>query len=410
MEERLQKVIARAGVSSRRAAEEMILAGRVRVNGRIITELGAKADPFKDKVELDGKRLVLEEPHYLVLHKPRNVVSTVSDPEGRATVAEYFRKLDVRVYPIGRLDFATSGVLLVTNDGEFSNGLLHPKRSVPKTYVLKVQGVMEEEDVERWRSGVQLEDGPTRPAEARILRVEDDKTWLEVTLREGRNQQIRRMGEATGFRVMRLARIAFAGITSEGLRPGDWRSLTKDELLSLREEYGVPKRIRGAAMPEAQLLPRGRAAWTSRSPLQRPHAQKRATAPGGDTESWGRSSAGAARTQERSFAGAVRPQERASAGSERPRQGGPARQDRGGPQARDTRAPAWGREAPRPRGERQGPVPSSGAWEREPARPSRERQAPAPTRERSAGGRLGPRDDQRPQVEGGGRRPPRRPR
>ncbi|WP_437738039.1 pseudouridine synthase [Sorangium sp. So ce1335] len=248
MEERLQKIIARAGVASRRAAEELILAGRVRVNGRVVTELGLKADRQKDRIEVDGKRLVSEVPVYVALHKPRNVVSTLRDPEGRPTVADYVRGMGARLYPVGRLDFATSGILLMTNDGDFANALLHPRGGVPKTYVLKVQGVMSEDDLTPWREGIRLEDGVTLPAEARLLRHEGDKTWLEVTLREGRNQQIRRMGEATGWPVMRLARTTFAGVTSERLRPGEWRALTVDELLHIREAFGVPRRIRGAMM------------------------------------------------------------------------------------------------------------------------------------------------------------------
>ncbi|WP_437693446.1 pseudouridine synthase [Sorangium sp. So ce176] len=248
MEERLQKIIARAGVASRRASEELILAGRVRVNGHVVTELGLKADRQKDRIEVDGKRLVSEVPVYVALHKPRNVVSTLRDPEGRPTVADYVRGTGARLYPVGRLDFATSGILLMTNDGDFANALLHPRGGVPKTYVLKVQGIMSDDDLTPWREGIRLEDGVTLPAEARLLRREGDKTWLEVTLREGRNQQIRRMGEATGWPVMRLARTTFAGVTSEGLRPGEWRALTVDELLHIREAFGVPKRIRGAMM------------------------------------------------------------------------------------------------------------------------------------------------------------------
>ncbi|MGK3983450.1 pseudouridine synthase [Sorangium sp. So ce136] len=248
MEERLQKIIARAGVASRRASEELILAGRVRVNGRVVTELGLKADRQKDRIEVDGKRLVSEVPVYLALHKPRNVVSTLRDPEGRPTVADYVKGTGARLYPVGRLDFATSGLLLMTNDGDFANALLHPRGGVPKTYVLKVQGVMSDDDLTPWREGIRLEDGVTLPAEARVLRHEAEKTWLEVTLREGRNQQIRRMGEASGWPVMRLARTTFAGVTSEGLRPGEWRALTVDELLHIREAFGVPKRIRGAMM------------------------------------------------------------------------------------------------------------------------------------------------------------------
>ena len=248
MQERLQKIIARAGVASRRAGEEMILAGRVRVNGVIVKELGAKADLFADKIEVDGARLVAEAPRYILLHKPRNVISTLADPEGRPTVADLLHDVGGRVYPVGRLDFATSGVLLVTNDGEFANALLHPRGGVPKTYVLKVHGNMGDEDVIRWATGVQLDDGITLPADVRIIRHEDDKTWLEVTLREGRNQQIRRMGEATGFPVMRLARMSFAGISSEGLRPGEWRPLSVDELLDIRKHFGVPKKVRLASM------------------------------------------------------------------------------------------------------------------------------------------------------------------
>jgi 23S rRNA pseudouridine2605 synthase len=242
-EERLQKIIAHAGVASRRAGEDLILAGRVRVNGHIVTELGAKADARADTIVVDGRRLVAEAPRYFVLHKPRGVVSTLSDPEGRPTVGDLLGELGARLYPVGRLDFATSGVLLVTNDGDFSNGLLHPRGGVPKTYVVKTKGVMKQGDLDRWRDGVELEDGRTLPADIHFLRHEEGKTWFEITLREGKNQQIRRMGEATGFPVMRLARTSFAGITSEGLRPGQSRPLTSDELSDLRKQYGVPKRV-----------------------------------------------------------------------------------------------------------------------------------------------------------------------
>ena len=252
MEERLQKIIARAGISSRRAAEELITAGRVRVNGRVVTELGAKADPRKDRIEVDDRRLVAEPLVYLVLHKPRGVVSTLSDPEGRPTVAEYVRDAGARLYPVGRLDFATSGALLMTNDGEFANALLHPRGGVPKTYVLKVRGIMEDADLDPWRKGVRLDDGMTQPAEARLLRHEGDKIWIELTLREGRNQQVRRMGEATGWAVMRLARISFAGVDTEGLRPGSWRPLTSDELVEIRERFGVPRRVRSARRGAAE--------------------------------------------------------------------------------------------------------------------------------------------------------------
>ncbi|AKV02546.1 Ribosomal large subunit pseudouridine synthase B [Labilithrix luteola] len=217
--ERIQKILARGGIASRRAAEELIVSGRVRVNGRVVTELGAKADERRDRIEVDGKRVVAENLVYAILHKPRGVVSTMSDPEGRPTVRELLARIGARVYPVGRLDFATSGVLLITNDGEFADALLHPRKSVPKTYVVKVKGAMSDADLDVWRKGVRLEDGMTQPADLRLLRHEGDKTWFELTIREGRNQQIRRMGEATGFPVMRLARLSFAGVDGEGLPP-----------------------------------------------------------------------------------------------------------------------------------------------------------------------------------------------
>ena len=241
--ERIQKILARGGIASRRAAEQLITAGRVRVNGRIVTELGAKADPRRDRVEVDGKRVVAEQAVYIVLHKPRGVVSTMSDPEGRPTVRELLTEAGGRVFPIGRLDFATSGILLCTNDGEMSDGLLHPRKEVPKTYVVKVRGLMTPDDLDVWRNGVRLEDGMTLPAQAKMLRHEGDKTWIELTIKEGRNQQIRRMGEATRFPVMRLARVSFAGIDLEGLAPGRWRSMTRDELMQLKKTYGVPRSV-----------------------------------------------------------------------------------------------------------------------------------------------------------------------
>jgi 23S rRNA pseudouridine2605 synthase len=242
-QERLQKVVARAGIASRRAAERLIAEGRVRVNGKIVTELGTRVDAHADRVDVDGRRIVREKPFYVVLHKPRGVVSTVRDPEGRPTVRGLVAGLGARLFPVGRLDFHTSGVLLLTNDGAFCDALLHPRAHVPKVYVVKVAGEMQPPDVRRWQQGVELEDGRTGPAGVRMLRYEHGKTWLEVTLREGRNLQIRRMGEATGFAVMRLSRLSFAGVTSAGLRPGQFRELSRDELTALKEAYGVPARI-----------------------------------------------------------------------------------------------------------------------------------------------------------------------
>ncbi|MCA9584819.1 MAG: pseudouridine synthase [Myxococcales bacterium] len=269
MEERLQKILARGGLASRRAAEKLITEGKVRVNGRVVRELGAKADPRNDKIEVDGARVVAERLVYVALHKPRGYVSTMSDPEGRPCVKELLGGVGVRVFPIGRLDFATSGLLLATNDGAFSDGLLHPKREVPKTYIVKTHGLMQPEDLERWRTGVNLEDGVTAPAEATLIRHEAGKTWMELTIHEGRNQQIRRMGDATGFSVMRLSRVVFAGITLEGLKPGAWRFLTRDELMALKKAYGVPRAIVSPPMPDAK-----RKAPTSRAGAERGRGER----------------------------------------------------------------------------------------------------------------------------------------
>ena len=242
--ERLQKILAQAGVASRRASEEMIAAGRVRVNGRVISELGAKADQRNDRIEVDGRRLAREKPVYIVLHKPRNVVSTLSDPEDRPTVKDYVKAIPARLYPVGRLDYATSGVLLLTNDGEFTQALLHPKGKVPKTYVVKLDRQMQEDEIGRWREGIELDDGKTLPADVRLLRYEAGKTWLEITLFEGRNNQIRRMADSRGYIVMRLARVSFAGIEGTNLRPGQWRALTIDEQKLMKKAFGVPTSVR----------------------------------------------------------------------------------------------------------------------------------------------------------------------
>lgn len=270
MQERLQKILARGGVSSRRAAEKLILEGRVRVNGKVVTELGTKADPVRDKVEVGAVRVQREDFVYYVLHKPRGVVSTLSDPESRPTIKDLLPRGGERLYPVGRLDFHTSGALLLTNDGDFANGLLHPKKDVPKTYVVKVQGEMKERDLDRWRNGVVLEDGKTKPAKVSLIRYEAGKTWFEVTITEGRNQQVRRMGEATGFPVMRLARMDFAGISAEGLAPGHCRMLTRDELKAMKKAYDVPKRISAEHPLRTEVLRpnRGRPTKETREPRE----------------------------------------------------------------------------------------------------------------------------------------------
>ncbi len=256
--ERLQKVLAQAGIASRRAAEEIILAGRVRVDGKIVRELGTQVDPRTNRVEVDGNKIVAEKLIYIVLHKPRGVVCTLSDPEGRPTILELLKDAGARVVPVGRLDFHTSGALICTNDGEFAQALAHPTKKVPKVYVAKVKGAVDDEALDKFSERIVIDGRPTQPAQVKRLRFEGDKTWLEITLREGRNRQVRRLGEATGFPVMRLARVSHAGVSSEELRPGQWRPLSVEELVELKREFGVPKKVRAPLFEPAL----GKAGWS----------------------------------------------------------------------------------------------------------------------------------------------------
>jgi 23S rRNA pseudouridine2605 synthase len=244
----------------------MIEAGRVSVDGRRVTELGTKADARRQRVELDGRRLEPEPLVYVLFHKPREVMCTLRDPEGRTTVAQYMRDAGARVAPVGRLDYHTSGVLLLTNDGEFTAALAHPSNKVEKVYVVKVRGSVDEAAIERWQAPIEIDGKSTRPAGVRRLRLEGDKSWIEVTLHEGKNRQIHRIGEATGNTVLRLARISFAGIDHEGLKPGQWRYLSKDELTLLKRKFGVPKNVRPAPpLPNAKEIQQDRASKTSRA-------------------------------------------------------------------------------------------------------------------------------------------------
>ena len=267
---RLQKLIAQAGIASRRKAEEIITEGRVRVNGKVVTELGFKADPKHDRIEVDGKPLEGEAVITVLMNKPRGVVCTVTDPEGRPTVMDFVKNINVRVFPVGRLDFATSGALLLTNDGALSFALTHPKHKVEKIYLVKVEGAVKETTLQQWRDGVDIGDGVTQPAE--VFKAEEDEnfTWIHVTLREGRNRQIRRMAEATGLTVKKLKRISFAGLTIDRIRVGEYRVLSALEIRKLKEKYNIPSagpRIPGPLKP-AQKEPR--AAKTTRTDRRRP--------------------------------------------------------------------------------------------------------------------------------------------
>lgn len=230
MEERLQKIIARAGVASRRQAEELLRAGEVKVNGRVVTTLGTKADPTRDEIRVSGRLISADAPRiYLLLHKPAGYVTTTHDPEGRPTVLDLIPKLKDRVFPVGRLDWDTSGLLLLTNDGELTHFLTHPSSQVPRTYQAKVEGIPDPAALQKLARGIMLEGRPTLPAKVRLLRKGPKHAWLEITLTEGRNRQVRRMCEKIGHPVRKLHRVAMGPLTLGELPPGRFRSLHEKE-------------------------------------------------------------------------------------------------------------------------------------------------------------------------------------
>lgn len=233
-EERLQKILSRAGISSRRMAEKIILDGRVTVDDRIIAELGAKADIDKNKICVDGKQINLaEEKIYLLLNKPKNFLCTAKDDRGRRTVLDLVKEISARIYPVGRLDYDSEGLILLTNDGELTNLLLHPKFKIEKTYRAKILGNLTAEKIEKLRAGIELEDGLTAPAEVFVINLEKNSATVEITIHEGRNRQIRRMFAAVGCEVTKLKRIKFAGLNLQGVKSGKFRRLTDSEIKKL---------------------------------------------------------------------------------------------------------------------------------------------------------------------------------
>jgi 23S rRNA pseudouridine2605 synthase len=242
--ERLQKIIAAAGIASRRKAEELISAGHVRVNGAVVTELGTKADPETDHIRVNGKLLQGAQRHvYLLLNKPKGYVTTVSDPEKRPTVMQLLRGVKKRVYPVGRLDYASEGLLLLTNDGELANKLMKAASQVSKTYVVKVAGVPSAESLEKLRAGVSIETESgrrvrTAPAGVRLVK-EANNPWYEVTLIEGRNREIRRMFEKVGHHVEKIKRVRYGPLTLD-VPPGEFRALSEAEVDRLRTACNKP--------------------------------------------------------------------------------------------------------------------------------------------------------------------------
>lgn len=238
---RLQKVLSQAGVASRRAAEELIEEGRVEVNGELVTEQGRRVDPSRDRIRVDGQRIPPPRTHrYLVFNKPRGVVSTMDDPEGRRTIRDYLgRFAGEGLFHVGRLDTDTSGLLLLTNDGEFAQRVAHPRHELTKTYVAEVEGFVENRTLARLRRGVQLEDGPVTPDRVTLGARTEGRTMVTVVLHEGRNRIVRRLFDAVGHPVRRLTRVQVGDVRMGQVREGELRELTRDELGSLLDAVGL---------------------------------------------------------------------------------------------------------------------------------------------------------------------------
>lgn len=280
--ERLQKILANAGVDSRRKCEELIKSGKVTVNGKVVTELGAKADPAVDAIAVGGKPIAAEAKLYLMFNKPKGVITSLSDPQGRSVVADYMKEIKERLYPVGRLDYDSEGLLLLTNDGDLAHKLTHPSRHVPKTYHATVERVPHGNALDKLRAGIRLEDGMTAPAEVEYHDIDPAGKFatIVITIHEGRNRQVRRMFDAIHHPVTRLKRVSFGGLFLGGLQRGKHRKLKEDEIAALRTAAAEepqepptprePKTLREPKTPWEPKTPRGpktlREPKTSREP------------------------------------------------------------------------------------------------------------------------------------------------
>jgi pseudouridine synthase len=293
-EERLQKILARAGIASRRAAEQLMLDGRVTVNGQRADRLGMHADPDRDQIKVNGRLIasLLAGPRqYFLAFKPRNMITTLSDPEGRPTIADLLQDhgIRARVYPVGRLDWDADGLLILTNDGELANQVMHPRTHLPKLYRVKVRGVPDDRDLDRVRRGVMIEPGVrTLPAEISVEELADDATWLRITLEEGRQNQLKRMFELIGHPVRRIRRLAIGPLRLGRLKVGQVRPMTEDDLHKLRKAIGRAEaglEVETPYVPPRRTAPRGaratpkRGGGPSAKPGARATAQRRSGPP-----------------------------------------------------------------------------------------------------------------------------------
>jgi pseudouridine synthase len=231
MLERIQKIISRSGVASRRHAEEMILQERVTLNGKIVKKLGTKVDPEKDHIKVNGKLINPRQPKtYILLNKPRGYITSLRDKEGRPVVIDLLKGIRTRVYPVGRLDYDTEGLLLLTNDGDLANEIMHPKREIKKTYYVKIKGTLDDKDFERLKRGIKIEEYLTAPATVKRLKRTNENSWIEMVIHEGRKRQIRKMLEKIGHPVLKLKRVKIGFLDLKGLETGKYRYLTPEEV------------------------------------------------------------------------------------------------------------------------------------------------------------------------------------
>jgi len=376
MLERIQKIISAAGVTSRRAAEQLITEGRVRVNGQVVTELGTKADASKDHIKVDGKLINPKQPPvYIMLNKPAGYVTTMADPEGRPTVLNLLRGLKTRVYPVGRLDYNTEGLLLLTNDGDFAHLITHPKHEFPKTYRAKVKGVLEDHQIEQLEKGIYLDDGKTAPAKLKKVSKEEANSWLEITIYEGRKRQVRRMFDRVGHSVIKLKRTKTGNLILGDLPEGVFRYLTPAEVEALKEL--AVKEVKVEARSQKPEVKHERTLERVQRPLGKPGASFGTRAMGSGTRPDNRQGRGPMRANRdearRPSRGPRAAEQRAFAGPV-PREGSAPLLTTTRPRPNDRRSASYG-QGPRSESKwkSQGPrVPGQGASGRGPRRPPRD--------------------------------------
>ena len=265
--ERLQKIIARAGLASRREAERWIVEGRITVNGTVIDKLGSQADPLKDSIKIDGKRIkTAATPLYYALHKPPGVITTLNDPQHRPDITPYLTRLGERrrVFPVGRLDYNTTGLLLLTNDGELAMRLAHPRYGVPKVYRVKLSACPTEAELDELRKGIRLDDGMTAPARVRVIEKLRKNAWVEIEVHEGKKREVRRMFEALNYFVEKLIRIRVGPITLGALPVGELRPLYQSEVMALKIAVGLARPSRSDTERRPVIAPKKSGGFNSR--------------------------------------------------------------------------------------------------------------------------------------------------